>query len=319
MADEKKPKDAPPEVGPLYGLLSPHPDPFVEFSWIILTILVLIFLLNALFFSAGGVASFLKDGPQALTPHGILMRHTIPISSLENPIGSRVINVNKTTVFDSPGGKKIGTQPIGAEGKIVRGPVDIDGMRFWYVDYDSGVDGWVKESDLGYLNSKMNILERFIVWFANKLWYIKLFSFLLSLLAIAGIVYLYRKIDSIRKNEMDLLYPQREEVVEAKNPQWERIVDNVQSFDESDWRVAILEADIMLSDLLDKLALPGDTMGDKLKAVEKSDFRTIDNAWEAHKIRNQVAHEGDSFLITHREAKRVIDLYRTVFEEFQMI
>jgi len=36
-------------------------------------------------------------------------------------------------------------------------------------------------------------------------------------------------------------------------------------------------------------------MGDKLKAVEKSDFNSIELAWEAHKARNMIAHEGSDF------------------------
>jgi hypothetical protein len=75
----------------------------------------------------------------------------------------------------------------------------------------------------------------------------------------------------------------------------------------------------MLGELLDKLSLPGDTIGDKLKVVEKSDFRTLDDAWEAHKVRNRISHDGDGFVLNQREAKIVIGLYKNVFEEFQII
>ena len=75
----------------------------------------------------------------------------------------------------------------------------------------------------------------------------------------------------------------------------------------------------MLDELLEKLQLPGDTMGEKLKAVEKSDFNTIDNAWEAHKFRNMIAHEGQNFMVNQREIRRIISLYETVFKEFAII
>lgn len=108
----------------------------------------------------------------------------------------------------------------------------------------------------------------------------------------------------------------------TKNPltdRWRRVEEHIDSDHPSDWRLAIIEADVMLNELLDNLQLPGDTMGDKLKAVEKSDFLTIESAWEAHKIRNQVAHEGSEFLLNHHEAKRIISLYTQVFKEFHMI
>jgi len=146
-----------------------------------------------------------------------------------------------------------------------------------------------------------------------------LFFFLYMVLA-GCIMYLLNKIKNLRAIEKKLLYP--EIATEEKayvNPQWERILGHIESLNENDWRLAIIEADIMLSDILDKLALPGDTMGDKLKAVEKSDFTTVENAWEAHKIRNQIAHEGASFMLNQHEAKRVIGLYESVFREFQVI
>jgi hypothetical protein len=56
-----------------------------------------------------------------------------------------------------------------------------------------------------------------------------------------------------------------------------------------------------------------------MKSIEKSDFNSIDMAWEAHKIRNSIAHEGSDFLLNQREAKRVIGLYEIVFREFRYI
>jgi len=93
----------------------------------------------------------------------------------------------------------------------------------------------------------------------------------------------------------------------------------MESHNESDWKLAILESDIMLDELLDKSGYHGVTMSDKLKQVDKSDFNTIDLAWEAHKIRNMVAHEGSEFAINSREAQRVIKLYEQVFKEFKYI
>jgi hypothetical protein len=81
----------------------------------------------------------------------------------------------------------------------------------------------------------------------------------------------------------------------------------------------VIEADIILDSLLEKLNLPGQTMGDKLKAVERSDFLTIDQAWEAHKARNNIAHQGGEFLFNQREARRIIALYGEVFKEFHLI
>ena len=53
--------------------------------------------------------------------------------------------------------------------------------------------------------------------------------------------------------------------------------------------------------------------------IPKGDFKTIDAAWEAHKIRNAIAHEGSDFLLSQRESKRVIELYGLVFKKFKYV
>jgi len=109
-------------------------------------------------------------------------------------------------------------------------------------------------------------------------------------------------------------------VVDQKgNRRWERVVSHLNSASVNDWKFAILEADIILDELLDATGYRGETVSDKLKRVEPSDFQTIENAWEAHKVRNTIAHEGSEFVISEREARRVIGLYQSVFEEFHYL
>ncbi|MES2087860.1 MAG: hypothetical protein V4467_02595 [Patescibacteria group bacterium] len=104
-----------------------------------------------------------------------------------------------------------------------------------------------------------------------------------------------------------------------ENPRWEKITHHINSTNPSDWRLAILECDIILDEMLTKMGYHGDTLADRLKGVEKSDFLTIDQAWEAHRVRNAIAHDGSNFQITDREAKRVVGLYEMVFKEFKYI
>ncbi len=111
------------------------------------------------------------------------------------------------------------------------------------------------------------------------------------------------------------------EVPEEKfvNPKWLRVIDHVNSPNPSDWKLAILEADIMLGEALDKMGYHGATIGDKLKSIEPSDFPHLQEAWEAHKVRNSIAHEGSDYLVNKPEAERVIKLFRKVFEASKYI
>ena len=167
------------------------------------------------------------------------------------------------------------------------------------------------------------------LWQGFKAWIptLRVISFALTGVMIFGMVVISQLRGTIWMQDNKAYYPDEPPPIsgaggEAKNPfadRWKMILEHVDSEHPSNWRLAIIEADIMLSELLDVLQLHGDTMGDKLKAVEKSDFLTIDEAWEGHKIRNRLAHEGSEFLLNQREARRGISLYQKVFEEFEMI
>jgi hypothetical protein len=105
----------------------------------------------------------------------------------------------------------------------------------------------------------------------------------------------------------------------ARNPRWERVVELANAGSESDWRRAILEADIMLGDLLEQRGYAGADIGEKLRSANQTQFATLDFAWEAHRLRNQVAHLGEGLELSQRDALAAVDMYRRVFEEFGYI
>ncbi|HSE60864.1 MAG TPA: hypothetical protein VLA88_01060 [Candidatus Saccharimonadales bacterium] len=55
-------------------------------------------------------------------------------------------------------------------------------------------------------------------------------------------------------------------------------------------QLAVLEADKLLDHALKHRGYPGQTMGDRLKSARGS-FMNNDNVWQAHKLRNRLAHE----------------------------
>ncbi|MBA3551093.1 hypothetical protein H0W32_02705 [Patescibacteria group bacterium] len=144
---------------------------------------------------------------------------------------------------------------------------------------------------------------------------------ILSLFFLLGLVYALIKMLEVEKKWYKQIYPGNPIPQEdhPKNSKWELVLQHISTDNPSDWRLAILEADIILDNLLEQLGYIGDTIGDKLKKAVKADFETLDKAWEAHKIRNAIAHEGQDFTLTQREAERIIGLYQAVFNEFDYI
>ncbi len=105
----------------------------------------------------------------------------------------------------------------------------------------------------------------------------------------------------------------------GKNPRWGHVEDLVSSPNPSDWRLAIIEADSILEGLLEDKGIPGVGIGERLKNISPGDLSTLQFAWEAHLVRNKIAHEGSEFEVTERDAQRTIRLYEMVFQELGFI
>ncbi len=103
------------------------------------------------------------------------------------------------------------------------------------------------------------------------------------------------------------------------NDRWERIVELASSGNQSDWRRAILEADIMLADVLAEQGYAGAGVGEQLKMANPIQMTTLDLAWKAHKVRNDVAHGGEGYTLSERDKQVAIDYYKRVFEELGAI
>jgi hypothetical protein len=144
-----------------------------------------------------------------------------------------------------------------------------------------------------------------------------------SVLLLIGIVTAVEGTKHVRRKEADM-YDKKVEIAYDDNVKgdpeltrkWANVMNHVDSPNASDWRQAIIEADIILGDILTKMSYQGDSIGEQLMKANKADFNTLDQAWEAHKIRNQIAHEGSDFALSQYEAKRVVNLFAQVFKEF---
>lgn len=145
--------------------------------------------------------------------------------------------------------------------------------------------------------------------------------FIISLVFLYIVGYLIYRIFVLRGEELKQLNQAVTNTAKNSgepNVRWEKIIAYLGSDNVSDWKSAILEADILLDELVAKMGYAGENLGERLKTVEASDFLTLNDAWEAHKVRNMIAHEAD-FVLTKRETVKVIELFRRVFEEFHII
>lgn len=131
--------------------------------------------------------------------------------------------------------------------------------------------------------------------------------------------FLHHEIEEYAHHKAEYEKHLREEVGGSKNERWSQTLSYLFSQHGSDWKLAIIEADSMLEDLMDQMGFEGENLGDKLKSANQDNFPNLTIAWEVHTIRNRIAHEGLAFELSQHEAKRVIALYEQIFHSYGYI
>jgi hypothetical protein len=119
--------------------------------------------------------------------------------------------------------------------------------------------------------------------------------------------------------EVEKEWAAQHEVPETKNARCDAIQMRISEHNPESWRIAIIEADIMLDETLINAGYVGQSLGEKLRSANTTSFTTLQDAWEAHKVRNEIAHVGSDFVLTQRTAQETLVRFERVFREFGVI
>jgi len=99
---------------------------------------------------------------------------------------------------------------------------------------------------------------------------------------------------------------------------WREVQRKIQSAHPSDWNLAVIQADAILDDVFKAMGLTGETMGDRLRQLDPSKLRSLNDVWEAHKIRNRIAHDPGAPL-DYQLARRAVMLIGEALRELQYL
>lgn len=81
----------------------------------------------------------------------------------------------------------------------------------------------------------------------------------------------------------------------AIKARWDEIERMAAAGGEMNLKMAVMEADKLLDHALKAMAIPGMTLGERLKFAAYKHPK-IRNVWNAHRLRNQLAHEASYYL-----------------------
>lgn len=97
---------------------------------------------------------------------------------------------------------------------------------------------------------------------------------------------------------------------------WTDIVRRANTGTPENLRWAIMEADALVDTVLKERQMPGETMADRLANFRREDSKHIDKLWDAHRLRNEIAHT-PGFAMTTRQAEKALFTYRDFLKELK--
>lgn len=99
---------------------------------------------------------------------------------------------------------------------------------------------------------------------------------------------------------------------------WDKIRKKLESKNEADYKVAIIEADSAIDDLIRRMGYKGENMLERIKDIPAGQLDRIEEIREAHEIRNRIIHE-EKFKVSRKDADEVLAKYEHFLRHFEVL
>ncbi|MCK4354944.1 hypothetical protein KAW43_01160 [Candidatus Parcubacteria bacterium] len=99
--------------------------------------------------------------------------------------------------------------------------------------------------------------------------------------------------------------------VKRLTKQWDRIFKKIDTGRETEYKLAVIEADSLLDEMLKKSGYSGKTFEEKVKNLSPMIFKDKEQLLKAHKNRNYIIADPD-FKLEAEQTKKILETYRSV-------
>lgn len=101
--------------------------------------------------------------------------------------------------------------------------------------------------------------------------------------------------------------------VDRYRTSWLTIEQQLVKGEEASSHLVVLNADKLLDQALKQRGFKGETMGERMKTA-KDTWSNANNVWNAHKLRNQIAHEPE-VKVGYDIARRALSAYKQALKD----
>jgi len=153
--------------------------------------------------------------------------------------------------------------------------------------------------------------------FDNLILYFKIAFFVFGLAAVAFIVFAL-----IRSSWLKLyvlydaaeFFSYRPAGTKKMEKDWKKNLARLDTGLDSEYKLAVIEADNTMNDVLKKMGYPGASLAENLDKVSSATISNIEDLRTAHQIRNSIVHNPD-YKISLEGAKKALTAYEKALKD----
>lgn len=153
-----------------------------------------------------------------------------------------------------------------------------------------------------------------------NLYIFEILSLIISAALIWGIIFTAGQSNFFEKRIEDWMdYLGRGDVGKRRQLRvWKAILRRMKTANPTDWKLAIMEADRILDDMIRAAGYRALSTEERFKQIPPTFVANFDDVQAAHKTRNRCAQEPD-FVITKEEAILALRIYKKAFQEIGLL
>lgn len=99
---------------------------------------------------------------------------------------------------------------------------------------------------------------------------------------------------------------------------WVKLTERLSLANEAEYKLAVIEADRMLEETLDRLNIPGQNLQERLAATTTAVVPNMKEVEEATQVRNNVVHDPD-YRLSLADARRALAAYEETFKHLDLL
>ncbi|MFA5962314.1 MAG: hypothetical protein WC848_06545 [Parcubacteria group bacterium] len=99
---------------------------------------------------------------------------------------------------------------------------------------------------------------------------------------------------------------------------WAKVRVRLESKNESEYKVAIIEADNIIDNLVARMNYKGTNLTERLDSITPGQIENIEDLRKAHEIRNRIIHD-ETFVLTKAEAEKIFGYYEDFLRFFMVL